>query len=61
MRRIVEAAPRHLEPGGLLALEIDSKEASDTVELLTKAGFVDVRIARDLAKLERVVSGVLPG
>lgn len=61
VRRIVEAAPNHLEPGGLLALEIDSKEAADTAELLTKAGFTDVRVTRDLAKLERVVSGVLPG
>lgn len=61
VRRIVEAAPKHLEPGGLLALEIDSKEAADTAELLVKAGFTDVRIARDLAKLERVVSGVLGG
>jgi len=59
VRKIVEAAPKHLEPGGLLALEIDSKEAADTAELLVKAGFTDVRIARDLAKLERVVSGVL--
>lgn len=61
VRRIVEAAPKHLEPGGLLALEIDSKEAAETAELLVKAGFTDVRIARDLAKLERVVSGVLGG
>lgn len=61
VRRIVEAAPNHLEPGGVLALEIDSKEAADTAELLGKAGFSDVRIARDLAKLERVVSGVLGG
>lgn len=59
VRKIVAAAPAHLEPEGLLAIEIDSKEAAETAELMTKAGFGDVRITRDLAKLERVVSGVL--
>lgn len=59
VRKIVAEAPAHLEPGGLLAIEIDCKEAAETAELFTKGGFRDVRIARDLAKLERVVSGVL--
>ncbi|MBS2018598.1 MAG: peptide chain release factor N(5)-glutamine methyltransferase [Deltaproteobacteria bacterium] len=58
VRKIVSEAPKHLEKGGLLAMEIDCKEAAETAELFAKAGFTDVRIARDLAKLERVVSGV---
>jgi release factor glutamine methyltransferase len=60
VRRIVDVAPRHLVPGGLLALEIGMGEADATKALLEARGFTDVRADRDYAKIERVVSGVLP-
>lgn len=59
VRRIVTGAPAHLEPGGLLAMEIGAGEAPATVALFEAGGFVDVRVHRDIARIERVVSGVV--
>ena len=59
VRRIVAEAPSHLEPGGLLAVEIGAGEAPATVALFEAAGFLDVRVHRDIARIERVVSGVV--
>ena len=59
VRRIVAEAPAHLAPGGLLAVEIGAGEASATVALFEASGFVDVRVHRDIARIERVVSGVV--
>lgn len=58
VRRIVSAAPDHLEEGGLIALEIGAGEAPDTAKLLEERGFTEVRADRDIARIERVVSGV---
>lgn len=58
VRRIVDEAPEHLERGGLLALEIGAGEAPETASMLTQRGFDEVRVDRDIAKIERVVSGV---
>ncbi len=59
VRRIVTDATAHLEPGGLLAVEIGAGEAPATVLLLEAGGFVDVRVHRDIARIERVVTGVV--
>jgi release factor glutamine methyltransferase len=59
VRRIVAEAPQHLEAGGVLAMEVGAGEAPATVALFTERGFEDVRVDRDLARIERVVSGVL--
>jgi len=58
VRRIVSEAPEHLEPGGLLAIEIGAGEAEATIALFEARGFADVRVHRDIARIERVVSGV---
>lgn len=60
VRRIVHEAPDHLVPGGLLAMEIGAGEAPATVALYEERGFQDVRVHRDIARIERVVSGVFP-
>jgi len=60
VRRIVEGAPDHLVAGGILALEIGAGEASATVELFERRGFTAVKVERDIARIERVVSGVSP-
>jgi len=60
VRRIVTEAPDHLEPEGVLAIEIGAGEAPATVALFEERGFKDVRADRDLARIERVVSGVRP-
>ncbi len=58
VRRLVADAPGLLAPGGALVLEIGDGQAVATAELLRAAGFADVRARRDLAGIDRVVSGV---
>ena len=58
VRRIAEGAPPCLEPDGLLAVEIGAGEASATVAIFEGHGFRDVRVHRDIARIERVVSAV---
>ncbi len=58
VRRIVQEAPDFLSKGGLLAIEVGAGEAPSAAALLAERGFHDVRIDRDLARIERVVSGV---
>jgi len=57
VRRLLAEAPRHLTVGGLLALEVGFGQAPAVSELFTRAGFADVARAKDLAGVERVVSG----
>ena len=60
VRRLVAAAPALLVPGGVLALEIGAGQAADTAALMEAAGFADIRWRRDLAGIDRVVSGRRP-
>ena len=57
-RRIIDEAPVFLNDGGVLLFEIGCDEGAETASLMRQAGFRDVRIVRDLAGLDRVVSGV---
>jgi release factor glutamine methyltransferase len=59
-RRIIEVAPKHLQPGGVLALEIGAGQADATAELLERRGFVAIEKTRDYGGIERVVSGLAP-
>jgi release factor glutamine methyltransferase len=61
LRRAIAGAPDHLLAGGTLALEIGAGQAAAVRELLAAAGFVDLTTARDLAGIERIVAGRLPG
>lgn len=47
VRRIIDAAPGHLLPGGLLAIEVDDHHAAAGCKLLTQAGLHDARVIRD--------------
>jgi release factor glutamine methyltransferase len=58
LRRLIEAAPGLLHPEGCLALEVGAGQAGVVEELLRGAGFGGIRSRRDLAGIERVVSGV---
>jgi release factor glutamine methyltransferase len=60
VRRLVAAAPALLARGGALALEIGVGQAAATGALCAAAGLADVRVARDLGRIERVVSAVRP-
>ena len=59
LRRIVAAAPVHLLPGGLLALELDPQQADTVKGWLAEAGFEETRTHRDLAGRIRAISTIL--
>lgn len=61
VRRIVKEAPDHLEPGGVLAMEIGAGQAPDVAALYEARGFTEIQRTKDLAGIERVVSGIWPG
>jgi release factor glutamine methyltransferase len=54
-RRLAAAARRVLAPGGLFALEVDSRRADASAELVQDAGFPAVAIAYDLFNRPRYV------
>jgi release factor glutamine methyltransferase len=58
VRRIVDGAAEHLAPGGVLAIEIEASQGEAVSALLRAGGFADVRVDRDLARLDRVVSAL---
>ncbi|MBX7098515.1 MAG: peptide chain release factor N(5)-glutamine methyltransferase [Myxococcaceae bacterium] len=61
IRRIADGALARLKPGGLLALEIGDDQGEAMVTLLTRAGYRDVRVDVDLARLPRLAFGTAPG
>lgn len=52
-RRIIEAAPRHLSPGGILTLELGIHQAGAVSALVLEAGFSDLELHRDYSGIER--------
>lgn len=60
IRRIAGEARTFLKPGGHLALEIGEEQGDAVQTLLQSAGFEDVRVEKDLARLDRLVLGRSP-
>ncbi len=60
VRAVVASAPRHLVPGGVLAVEVGHDQAPRTRTLFEAAGFSAIESRRDYGGHERVVSGVSP-
>lgn len=59
---IVGTAPRHLEPGGLLALEVAPTVADAALRCVRESRFYEEpRLANDLAGLPRVLTAELAG
>lgn len=58
--RLVDDALPRLKSGGLLAMEIGEDEGAAVRELLTRAGYHDVKIEKDLARHERIALGRAP-
>ena len=54
-RRIAKEAPEYLSAGGTLALETGHDQAQAVKSILSKCGFCDIRIIKDLGKKDRVV------
>ena len=60
IRIIVYDAPTWLRPGGMLVLEMGYTQADAVSQLFTDAGFTQVQVHKDLAGLDRFVSGITP-
>ena len=54
-RKIAKQAPKYLDHSGRIYFEIGHNQASAVTDILTSAGFVDVKTVKDLAGLDRVV------
>ncbi len=59
-RKIVASCPEYLKPGGRVLFEIGYDQGRAVSGLLEEAGFGEIRIVKDLAGNDRVVSGMLP-
>jgi release factor glutamine methyltransferase len=59
VRAVVAGASRHLEPDGVLAVEVGHDQAARVRELFEQAGFRDIAARRDYGGHERVVSATL--
>ncbi len=59
-RKIIKEAPQYLVPGGSLMFEIGAEQGQAVSELMQSEGFVDVVVRKDLAGLDRIVSGAEP-
>ena len=53
VRRLTEQAPSHLEPGGLLALEIGAGQAEGLSELFRQKNYHDIESKRDYSGITR--------
>jgi len=58
-RKIVEQAGDYFNPGGHLLFEIGHDQGLDVSELMEQTGYKDVRVIKDLAGNDRVVTGGL--
>jgi len=60
LRVIVSGATDWLVPGGLLAVEMGFTQGTEVSQLFTSAGFTNVSVHKDLAGLDRFVTGLAP-
>ncbi len=60
-KRIINEAENYLYPGGMLFFEIGCEQAADVSDYMTKAGYCEVTVCKDLAGLDRVVYGTYRG
>lgn len=56
-KRIIEGTPKFLNEGGYLIFECGINQALIIAELMKKHKFSDIEITKDLAGIERVISG----
>jgi release factor glutamine methyltransferase len=57
VRRLIEAAPPKLKPGGLLALELGLGQADDLAALMAQKNYHDIRKEADYAGVTRFLFG----
>lgn len=57
LRIIAEESPRVLKPGAFVAVEIGYDQADLVKESFRRAGLVEIKSYRDMARYERVIAG----
>ncbi len=57
VRKLIEAAPSHLAPGGLLALEVGIGQADDLAAFMAEKKYHDIETHRDYAGVIRFLFG----
>ena len=57
-RKITKQSRKHLSCGGWLLFEIGHDQGEDVARIMEDAGFAEVSVKKDLAGLDRVVSGM---
>jgi release factor glutamine methyltransferase len=53
VRDLLESAGRWLAPGGGIVIEIDPRQADETIALATSSGLVDAEVGEDLSRRSR--------
>lgn len=56
-RILTDESRKHLNRGGFLMVEIGNEQGSEVSKLFSEAGFVDVKVIKDLCGNDRVVRG----
>ena len=56
-RRITAESRAYLKKGGMLYFEIGHDQAEDVSNIMTEAGFIEIKVVKDFAGLDRVVYG----
>ena len=56
-RRIIAESTGYIRDNGALMFEIGHDQAEDVVRLMEEAGYTQIRVKKDLAGLDRVVTG----
>ena len=59
-RRLLNAAPHMLRPGGLFVCELFEDACQSAAELCRAAGLVNVEVVEDLTRRPRFVSARIP-
>ena len=60
-REIIKAGGGYLKPGGYLMFEIGYDQGTEVASLMEKYGYRNIMVKKDLAGLDRVVSGMYNG
>ena len=57
-RKIINEAPDYLNPDGRIYFEIGAEQGEDLTHLMNERGFSEVKVHKDLAGLDRIVTGI---
>ncbi len=60
IRRLIEASPAHLAPGGVLAMEVGQDHAIEVTGLLASRAYRDIRVHKDYQQIERFITASSP-